>query len=461
MYISTLPQQTTINQYQADGTNATFSYNFLIQLNADMNVYVTLPNHNANPDIDFVPQSQYTISGVGNTTGGSITFAVAPVSGAVVTILRNMQMSISTAFSNAQMFNGANLDAAFQRVVLLIQQMQGNAAVNASQVNPNVVNGAISRCLQYEIDSYLPTPAPTTLPSLTTLNGAPTDGLVWVGQGGGIAVTQLFTGGDANALQTLLASKTPGADGASLIGYYDNATNTPTTVDTWLQGMPAKQQQSGLAISADDTGLVNALVVTLFPALSSYAKYGRLYVKAANTNTSASTINVNGLGTKAITYMDGSALNTGAIQAGEILALDYDGTQYQLLNPLVRPATNAEALGGTDAIHPLTSAAVASGLTSIGTNASGYAKLPGGLIIQWGTVAGTIGSGTGNTFVFTFPIIFPNALLSYSLTFTSFSLPPVLIQYVVTAFNSSTLTFQMDTAAVGKSFTMQLSLIGH
>jgi hypothetical protein len=44
---------------------------------------------------------------------------------------------------------------------------------------------------------------------------------------------------------------------------------------------------------------------------------------------------------------------------------------------------------------------------SLGAN--GYQKLPGGLIIQWGTVNVTTVSGTGGSTTVTFPIAFPNA----------------------------------------------------
>lgn len=412
--MSTLPQQETINQYLGDGATVTFNYNFLVLENADMTVYVTAPGNSANPNVDFIPQSQYSITGVGNVTGGTITFLVAPAMNAIVTILRNMQLSISTAFSNAQNFNGANLDAAFQRVTLMIQQMQGNAEVTGNPVNPNVVNGAITRCLQYVINTFLPDTEQTILPSLFELNGVPTDGLVWVSQGSGIAATQLFTGGDANALKILLASETMGAPGAALVGYYDTVNNVPQTVDTFLQNLPtflqnlhfptAANLQSGYAVGANDTGAVNALVVTLSPALAAYVAYNRLWVKAANTNSGASTININGLGAKNITFMDGSALTAGAIQAGAILELVYDGTEYQLMNPIIRTATASETFTGTDAIHAINPA----GLKAAFGVGSGTVALPGGLILKWGT-SGVAGANSSVTFTFGAP--FPNSIL--------------------------------------------------
>lgn len=64
-------------------------------------------------------------------------------------------------------------------------------------------------------------------------------------------------------------------------------------------------------------------------------------------------------------------------------------------------ATPEEALAGTDSIRAVTSAGLAS---SKSLGASGYYKLPGGLIIQWGSFTFT-SAGTNNIF----PLAFPNS----------------------------------------------------
>lgn len=66
-------------------------------------------------------------------------------------------------------------------------------------------------------------------------------------------------------------------------------------------------------------------------------------------------------------------------------------------------ATGAEALAGTDTTRAVTSAGLASG-KSLGT--AGYMKLPGGLIIQWGTSSFTATDGDNGSLL-TFPLAFP------------------------------------------------------
>ena len=81
----------------------------------------------------------------------------------------------------------------------------------------------------------------------------------------------------------------------------------------------------------DSSGSANALVVTVSsPQAVSYAAGLTLFVKVANTNTGASTINVNALGAKSITTPAIGALSAGDLIAGAVVQLTYDGTQFQL-----------------------------------------------------------------------------------------------------------------------------------
>ena len=83
---------------------------------------------------------------------------------------------------------------------------------------------------------------------------------------------------------------------------------------------------------AADTGVANAYVVTLTGVSTTYSAGLRIQFKAGAANTGASTLNVNGGGTKNITYQDASALSAGTIAANAIVDVMYDGTQFLLMN---------------------------------------------------------------------------------------------------------------------------------
>lgn len=86
-----------------------------------------------------------------------------------------------------------------------------------------------------------------------------------------------------------------------------------------------------------DTGSANAYAIAPSPAISAYTTGQIFSFKAVNANTTTSTLNVNGLGLKTIKKNDGtiaSDLRAGDILAGQIVMVEYDGTNFQLITAL-------------------------------------------------------------------------------------------------------------------------------
>lgn len=81
---------------------------------------------------------------------------------------------------------------------------------------------------------------------------------------------------------------------------------------------------------ANVTGSANAYIATLSPALSAYAEGVSLRVKINVDNTGAATLNVNGLGVKAIKKANGSDVNAGQLKANGVYTLSYNGTAFIL-----------------------------------------------------------------------------------------------------------------------------------
>jgi hypothetical protein len=102
----------------------------------------------------------------------------------------------------------------------------------------------------------------------------------------------------------------------------------PSNSDT---SQMAKAIQSMLLISDDDVGTVNQLQVTMSPAPTGYFKYMTVVCKIANTNSGASTLNVNALGSKPIVHIDGSQLTSNELHVGAIVCFIYDGNNFQLV----------------------------------------------------------------------------------------------------------------------------------
>jgi hypothetical protein len=120
---------------------------------------------------------------------------------------------------------------------------------------------------------------------------------------------------------------------------------------TVTSGIPSWQSPSSTNTGyAADSGAANAYVVTLSPALASYTAGTLVQFKATNANTTASTVNVNGLGAKTIKKLGGATdLVSGDIAAGMIVELEYDGTNFVMLNPVATTLTFLNFFGdGSD-----------------------------------------------------------------------------------------------------------------
>jgi hypothetical protein len=71
---------------------------------------------------------------------------------------------------------------------------------------------------------------------------------------------------------------------------------------------------------------------TMSPSLGAYAAGNVFTFVVPNTNTTAATLNIDGLGAKALTRDGSTALVTGDLVANAEVAVVYDGTRFQVLN---------------------------------------------------------------------------------------------------------------------------------
>lgn len=217
-----LPQQETLDQYVADGITTVYNYTYLILKATDIAAYVTPSGVVANPLVDIQPlNTAYTVQNIANLTGGTVTFQPGhiPPLGATVTLVRNMEISIDTEFAQAQNFNGQNLDNAFERVLLIMQQLNTDFQL---------------RCLSYVINSYLPTLGTNFLPILTNI-----DQQIWISSGGHVVAAVLEENPDVSTLRSELANESSGTDGVGLIGYFDENNSLGQTLRTFLNNLPA------------------------------------------------------------------------------------------------------------------------------------------------------------------------------------------------------------------------------
>ena len=98
-------------------------------------------------------------------------------------------------------------------------------------------------------------------------------------------------------------------------------------------------QNASMNYVASDTGGSNAAVIAPAPAITSYVAGQVFHFKAAANSSGATTLNVSGLGTKAV-QVAGAAISGSAISTAGITSVVYDGTQFQLFANVVGPSTS-------------------------------------------------------------------------------------------------------------------------
>ena len=132
----------------------------------------------------------------------------------------------------------------------------------------------------------------------------------------------------------------------------------------------------------------NTITAVGAPVLSAYAAGQMFYFVAAGDNTTSVTLNIDGLGAKAVTRDGSVALAAGDIKSGEVVVVVYDGTRFQVVSQL------NSAGDVTFANVSITSALNVGGVSTF----TGLITANGGVS---GALNGTVGATTPNTGSFT------------------------------------------------------------
>lgn len=217
------------------------------------------------------------------------------------------------------------------------------------------------------------------------------------------------------------------------------ASNNSASPDGWPESMApsginnsARENMAAIAKwykdgngSLSSGGSSNAYTLSPNRTIAAYVAGINFTFVANHANTGAATLNVSSLGVKDIRDRNGSALTGSEIASGGVVEVVYDNSNgyfratnivansatsapsaSETVQGIVELATAAETLAGASQTLAVTPYAIANLGSSLAN--TGYYKLPGGLIVQWGF--GLMASSTTTTF--TFPLTFPTSCFS-------------------------------------------------
>lgn len=197
-------------------------------------------------------------------------------------------------------------------------------------------------------------------------------------------------------------------EGMNAAAVNDSARSTMAQIAEWFA-----QISGGTIYPASIGGTGNAITLTCSPTVDAYAAGQRFAFKASSTNTAATTLNVDGLGAKAIQIKQ-AGIGAGHITSGDIVVVVYDGTAFQLQS-LHRFAAKAGANSDITSLLGLTSQIPGSSdpVKSVTTTAPPGSPsdgdrylVPTGASGAWASNEGDIAQydGTGAAWVFNTPL---------------------------------------------------------
>lgn len=397
--------------FDGNGSQTGFTFSFKVFTTADVLVVVTDAD---SVDADQVLDTDYTVSLNGDqdaSPGGTVTMVTAPATGEKVTILSQVGETQLVDIPNKGGFHASIVEKAFDKVTILVQQL--SEKVTRAVLQP--VGSAIEN-LRY--------PAPE-------------------------AGKVLMWAQDGQSLRNASAS-----DFASVAAFahwsYENKSGDGVTVDFTLAASPGSVANMDVSISGasqrpgiDYTLAGTTLSFTTAPASGTNnisIRYGQSVpstdLPSPGSNRNALISNGSAWASRAIVAADiaditlagmaaqapgavsitggtigdvtftGVSITGGTIGAGVTLPAateSYAGALEIATDSEARAYTANKAIDGAKLATAFTG-----GNQSLGT--SGYQKLPGGLILQWGITA----VGTDATASITFPISFPSACIHIS-----------------------------------------------
>lgn len=340
------------NRMDYTGNGAVDTYAYTFKIFEDSELLVTVADTDG-AETTLVLTTDYTVTGAGSSSGGNVVLVNASqawldsggdlLTGYHLTIRRVLDLTQETDLPNQGSFFAEVHEDQFDRLVMIAQQQQDQ--IERGIRLPETVSSAT-------FDPELP---PSIVGEAGAILKVNSDGDGWT-----VGTADLPDATVTPYMETVLddldaaaARATLGAleDGTSTVDATNLAPDSVTTVKILNSNVTtakiadgnvtlAKISEAALAGLSVYGGVVggtaDAMTLTVSPAFTSYAAGMTLVWRATAANTTAVTLNVNGLGAKNLYDCEAAALSGAEIQSGMVLSATYDGTQFILHKILAR-----------------------------------------------------------------------------------------------------------------------------
>ena len=226
-----LNEVTARDTYTGDATTTVFAYSFEILAKTDIAVYVDATLKTVDTD--------YSVSGLGASGGGNVTFTLAPATATKITLLRKQPLAQGSAYTLNEGFPSTRVEKDLDKAIMAIQQLQEelNRAIKlpiseTGTAAKTTIPSPTARPLQYfyydasgnptSVATVIPTGTPASAFMATVLDDADAAAArATLGVGtGDLASTLVDATGDllVGTAADTVARMAVGADGTALIG---------------------------------------------------------------------------------------------------------------------------------------------------------------------------------------------------------------------------------------------------
>ena len=335
----TVPSLTNRMDYTGNGSVSTYSFTFKVLDEADLRLTV---RDTDGVETELALTTDYTVTGVGSPSGGSISLVSAGqawlTAGKLttdyhLTIRRDPDPVQETDIANQGSFYPEVHEDALDRLTMVAQKQQDEldrsvklpetvAASGFAPTLPADIASLPGGVIQVNADGDGLIVATATLPNATVtpymetvlddLNAAAAR--TTLGFAGGLATNGSV---DAAAIDADAVTTVKILNGNVTLAKVAEAART--VLATYI----------GASAGGTDTYAINPN-----PAYTAYATGMTVVFKVDVANTGAATLNVNSLGAKDLTDREGSALTDNVLKAGAFYTAVYDGTQFRLMGVL-------------------------------------------------------------------------------------------------------------------------------
>ena len=120
----TISTTTTKNSYSGNGSTTAFNYTFFIPTSTDIQVIVRSSTGTETVKSEGTGSTNYSITGVGNSGGGTVTFVTAPASGETVVLRRNTAKTQATDYVANDPFPAESHESALDKLTIIGQDLQ-------------------------------------------------------------------------------------------------------------------------------------------------------------------------------------------------------------------------------------------------------------------------------------------------------------------------------------------------